>query len=277
MSHASLVALGCTIGAQIINRPSKSTVSVFEKLPREIRDMIYELCLCVDGIIVPYPEWNATNYMPRVKGRKPEVALLALNKWIRDEALPILFGKNTWRITAKIVNLAGDHASRLRNGYLDTLWDRYGSRIQKVDLKYTRAQHSLNSFEMNLYLAHESSPSGTLEDRNERADIIHDYVTKDLKFAWVIITRVLAFCPNIKSVHIDVGDLYCPIGCCRTNIVQKLFTKPGYMAEVRAGVAVSVSGIFDKEERGYVVAWRKAIAHTQIITYRPEQRNSGLF
>lgn len=48
-----------------------------------------------------------------------------------------------------------------------------------------------------------------------------------------------------------------------------------FLGTVKAGVEVSVSGIFNEEERGYVVAWRtrsgsredraEAIAHTQIF------------
>lgn len=262
-------ALGCTT---VIIRTSKPTISGFEKFPREIRDMIYELCLCVDGILDPYPEWFTSDHIPKIKGRKPEVALLALNKQIRDEALPILFGKNTWRITAKKVNLAEKIARRLGHGEVDSLWDQYGSHIQKVDLKYTRTQHPPESFEEHLYYAYELYPDDTLEDRSARADTIHEYVTDDLKPAWVVMINALDCCPNIETIHIDTGNLYCPIGCCRTNIVRNLFAK--YMAEVKAGVEVSVSGIFDEEERGYVVAWRtgcgngkekdEAMAHTQI-------------
>ncbi len=71
---------------------------------------------------------------------------------------------------------------------------------------------------------------------------------------------------------------YCPFSCCRTNVVRTLFTKPGYTAVLKAGVEVSVSGIMDEEERGYIVAWRtrgasgkekdESIAHTQFTMKR---------
>jgi len=249
-------------------------MSDFEKFPREIRDMIYELCLCVDGILVPYPESFETDDEDEVMGHKPEVALLALNKQIRDETLPILFGKNTWRITVNEVDLAEDHASAIDNGKVDTLWRRYGSHIHKIDIEYTRTQHSSEGFEDIIGYAHEVAPGDTLDARRTRADTIHDHVRMDLKSAWVAIAEVLDCCPNIEHVHIDTSDLYCPIGCCRTNIVRSLFTEPGYLAVVKAKVEVCVSGIFDEEERGYIVAWRtqsgsreekaEAMAHTQI-------------
>jgi len=252
-------------------------MSGFEKFPREIRDIIYELCLCVDGILVPYPEWFTSDNTPKVKGRKAEVALLALNKQIRDEVLPILFGKNTWRITATEVDLAKEDASRLESEEVDTLWNRNGLHIQKVDLKYTRTQCPSEAFENIIDYAHEVSPGDTLEDRSARTETIHEHVRMDLKSVWMAIAEALECCPNIKSLNIDIGALYCPVGCCRTNVVRSLFTMPGYFALLNAKVEVFVSGIFDEEERGYVVAWRtrsgsrekraEAIAHTQIVMY----------
>lgn len=52
------------------------------------------------------------------------------------------------------------------------------------------------------------------------------------------------------------------------------------MAQVGAGVEVSVSGIYDDEQRGHVIAWRtrglsgkerdEAIARTQVMKYKRE-------
>lgn len=195
MSHASLVAPGCTSGAQISIRTSESNVSVFEKLPREIRDMIYELCLCVDGAIQPYPEWAETNYKMRIEGPRPEVALLALNKRIRDEALDILFGKNEWRITAENVNLAEDNASRLEDGEPDTLWHRYGSRIQKVDLKYS---YHAKATEKELHPPGKLSPDGTAVGRYRWVDPSCRSVPMELDSPWMAMTNTMDCCPNMN-------------------------------------------------------------------------------
>lgn len=56
--------------------------------------MIYELCLCIDGCIVPYKEKIHIKHGGDTD-KKPTVALLVINKQIRGEALPLLFGKNT--------------------------------------------------------------------------------------------------------------------------------------------------------------------------------------
>lgn len=264
------VALGCTIVAPVIIRTSKPTISNFEKFPREIREMIYELCLCVDGILTPYPDCSMADYRPKVKERTPEAALLALNKQIRDEAIPILFGKNIWRITANEVYLTENDASSLENGEVDTLWHRYGSHMQKVDLGYTRTPYPPEHLRCTINHAHEEFPN----DRSARTGIIHDQAKVYLESSWVAVAEALSCCPNIRSLNIDIGDLYCLVGCCRTNIVRSLFD-PMFLGTVKAGVEVSVSGIFNEEERGYVVAWRtrsgsredraEAIAHTQIF------------
>lgn len=78
---------------------SSTTVLVLDRLPREIREMIYELCLGVEGILVPYPKGNDVESHYDLKCPKPTVALLALNKQIRSEALPILYRENVWAIT----------------------------------------------------------------------------------------------------------------------------------------------------------------------------------
>lgn len=274
-SHTSLVAIDCTIAVPVFFRTSKSTMSAFEKLPREIRDIIYELCLCVDEILAPYPDWPTSGYEPRLNQRKPEAALLALNKQIRAEALPILFGTNTWRIAAGEVDLAKDKTSSLGIGGADTLWDRYGSYIRKVDVKYTRTQYLPGVFNDIIRFAHKLSSNATLNHQLARAKFIHDSVTGSLDIAWATIADALCCCPNIESLHIDTGDLYCAYGCCRTSILQRLFVESEHIAVVKAHVKVSVSGLMDEEERGYIVAWRTrgasgkekdgAIAHTKLI------------
>lgn len=74
-------------------------------LPAEMRKKIYELCLCVDKEVIPYAEVYKDDYI--YKGPVPAVALLAVNKNIRNEALHVLFNCNIWRITDRWVDLAG--------------------------------------------------------------------------------------------------------------------------------------------------------------------------
>ncbi len=191
-------------------------MSAFEKLPREIRDIIYELCLCVDEILIPYPDPWEIDFTLEFKPPQPEVALLALNRQIREEALPILFGKNTWRITAREVDLAEDEASSFRAEKL--VMHRYGLHVQKIDLYYSRTPHPPESFEDVIYHAHGLSPDDTPQDRSAKADTIPDHIPIGLKKGWVFIADALDCCPNIKSIHIDIGHLATACECYDTKV-----------------------------------------------------------
>lgn len=248
-------------------------MSGFEKLPREIRDIIYELCLCLDGILIPYPDLIESEG-EKIKSHELNVALLALNKQIREEALPILFGKNTWRITANEVDLAENHASSLEDGTIDTLWHRYGSHIQNVDLKYMHTIFPPEALTDAIHYAHQTLPG----NRGQRADNIHANARMELYSCWETIGAALGCCQNIKSLNIDIADLYCPIGCCRKEIVRNLFRRSEYLAPVEAEVEVSVSGVHCEKEREFVLMWRtrcmsgeekdEATVHTQVHMYK---------
>lgn len=70
----------------------------FTDLPREIRDMIYELCLCVEGDIFPYKPHSYPPYEHN-KEKGPTLAMLALSRGTRNEARPVFYGKNIFRLT----------------------------------------------------------------------------------------------------------------------------------------------------------------------------------
>lgn len=81
-------------------------------LPRELRDNIYEHCLVVPGDIVHYPEYYSHDRITDYKDRKLTgfLSLLYVSKQVYEEASPIFYSKNTFRITAT--------GTDLRNGGL---------------------------------------------------------------------------------------------------------------------------------------------------------------
>jgi len=70
----------------------------FLELPREIRDMIFDLAMCVDGVLVPYREKDDHHFLDN-GGPPPSLALLRVNKQIREQARMCMLRVNTWRIT----------------------------------------------------------------------------------------------------------------------------------------------------------------------------------
>ena len=82
----------------------------FMKLPREIRDKVYSCCLMVEGHITPYPEYYRYRRNLDYKGDKLRsfIGILSVSELVHDEAAPIFYGKNTFRISAMMKDLTYD-------------------------------------------------------------------------------------------------------------------------------------------------------------------------
>lgn len=80
---------------------------VFMKLPRELRNKVYCVCLMVEGHVTPYPEWYCHDDSLDYKGDKITsfLPLLRVSRDIRQEASPIFFGKNVFRMTSRAEDL----------------------------------------------------------------------------------------------------------------------------------------------------------------------------
>ena len=76
-------------------------------LPVELRNNIYEYCLVIPGNIVHLPESYSYDRILDYKNRKLTdfLSLLFLSKRIHDEAAPIFYGKNSFRVTATVMDL----------------------------------------------------------------------------------------------------------------------------------------------------------------------------
>ena len=79
----------------------------FMKLPRETRDKVYSCCLMVEGHITPYPEYHRYRRDLDYKGDKLRsfIGILSVSELVHDEAAPIFYGKNTFRISAMAKDL----------------------------------------------------------------------------------------------------------------------------------------------------------------------------
>ena len=74
-----------------------------ESMPREIRDMIYQFCLCVEEVLVPYPGIDDDAYSLRAV--KPTVTLLALNKKSGEKHCLSCSAKTRGSLPAKVKTL----------------------------------------------------------------------------------------------------------------------------------------------------------------------------
>ena len=100
----------------------------FMKLPPELRNKIYACCLLVEGHILS-PDAECWRYDPRLVYRDDKLrsvsGILSLSKAVHQEAAPIFYGKNTFRVSITLMDL---------NHYCE--WDQ-ADEIEKVRMAST--------------------------------------------------------------------------------------------------------------------------------------------
>ena len=223
-------------------------MSAFEKLPREIRDHIYEHCLLYDGEIVPFPNkrmwkrkpfegpWNGichtfrgSSNMALVIDNKPCVALLGVNSKIRAEAASTFFGQNTWRLSSRTFEQDDKYC----------WWETYA--------QYFR--HLVTSFDVDdadqaeLLNVHIGEMERAFEDSDHFNSAgtpnIHQPQLSLMKDGFIAKKKVLLQM-KLKTLSIELGELFCPSQCCRREALQMLLihlgsTGPWYRLEQERG------------------------------------------
>ena len=111
--RAELQALRSTTQLQaphFISRAGHEQAFDFLKLPRELRNLVYEFCVVVDevrigGAFADYrtPYTDMRYYHP--KSARTELSLVAVNKQIRLEALPVYLSKNHFVVPEALMQL----------------------------------------------------------------------------------------------------------------------------------------------------------------------------
>ncbi|KAI4130704.1 MAG: hypothetical protein LQ338_001605 [Usnochroma carphineum] len=115
---------------------SKSNPLTFQTLPGEIRAEIYRMALIVNGVINPYPAYFQP--LSKVEGGQdlPQVALLQTCRQIRAEALPTLYGQNTWRLNVQSSELDIDLSEPLGAGELKEKWIGRFWKTRAADIRH---------------------------------------------------------------------------------------------------------------------------------------------
>ena len=259
-------------------------MSAFEKLPREIRDLIYENCLLYKGEIIPFPrdyerigsdrhplladafmfhdsrDRNARRVdrpqpfvgYPRVKRQcwqtdlKPCVALLGVNSTVREEAATILFGKNVWRLSS--VSYVQD------DRYL--LWKTFASYFQHIVVRFdARDLDETKLLDIGMRKTarkEEESHDGEDSDHFDLTGnvVIHQEEVNLLKDDFIARWHILQQMA-LKSLSLDFSRLYCSHGCCGHEALQSCLAwlasfKPRYRLEQVD--EIKVVGLKDEKE-----------------------------
>ena len=259
-------------------------MSAFEKLPREIRDLIYENCLLYKGEIIPFPRdyervgsdrhpipidafvfraslernWRRVGRRepfvgyPRVKRQrwqtdlKPCVALLGVNSTIREEAATILFGKNVWRLSS--MSYVQD------DRYL--LWKTCASYFQHIVVRFDARdmdETKLLDIKMGKTAREEDSEDAEDSDHFDLTGAVEihqeevNLLRDDFIARWHILQQM-----TLKSLSLDFSRLYCSHNCCGHEALQSCLAwlasfGPRYRLEQLG--EIKVVGLKDEREK----------------------------
>lgn len=187
--------------------PTTAPRPTFLGLPREVRDMILELCLCVSGYITPYAEENFIRHDGGAT-RTPAVAVLVVNKQVRNEALPILYGKNKWRMTG--------HDLRWKPSE-SLIWELHRTHFRHVIIYCDQLDVSRSELLRMSQQARSPKSKPSL-----RRLIVHDQIILALRrnIEWKVRTAMRML--HLTHFIIDVEGFYCPHGCCRLEMLEGL-------------------------------------------------------
>ena len=214
------------------------------KLPIEIRNMIYEYCLVVSGQIVPYAENYERDTAQDYTGEKPTIGLLAVDKTIRTEAASIFYGKNVWRVTARVTDLAD--GSTTTNLLAKSIWKVHAALFRRVTVYFHRLD--VNELDSRALLRFRRVR------RAKRMARAHQRNTYRMVEHWREKLYLVYEMENLTSIDFNVGQLFCLNGCCRRKILERLFVlftnhweEEEYLWS-RALVAVNFVGLKNKKE-----------------------------
>lgn len=216
-------------------------MSAFEKLPREVRDMIYGYCLIYDGDIIPYPSIDEREEIEE-SGEKaakrclvrydydsimevrscggiryaadwPSIALLGVSKGIQEEAANILFGENVWRLSYVYQWGEGNGA----------LWKSYARHFRHITT-YMSMNDAGNMIKVIKKTRAKGKELGW--STNDVKHYIHTIGSERLTqcFEW---THQILIRMNLKSLVFNVKNLFCPHGCCRKRLLRSLCEEMG--------------------------------------------------
>lgn len=220
------------------------------RLPYEIRLIIYHYCLLVNYEIVPYLSlYRVQKHLLKYSklGRRflkdrhstqlpssrllPSLNLLAVNKQMYEEAAPILYGKNTWRMPIVISdklfrqsdhNVFIKHADLFRRITIQFHWRELEDSVHHGFLHHK----SVNDPEW--YPLH--------RDRAYNLDLWQKVQTRGVLDR--LYRNMSQLMPHLTSLVLDVDKLYCSLGCCRGRVLGK-WLRNGFIASLGKGIAKS--------------------------------------
>ena len=185
----------------------------------------YEICaLLRDGrklpkkpnLITQSPSSSVINYN-RYDPGWPAVALMGVSHQTRDEVLPILFGMNTWRLSYQWRSPANAEQTRAfkRISYFFQL--QYAKYFRSVSCQFNAQDVPQECLITRLRTR--------IPDADTASDLMSGMHNKNLDLLvnepmWEKMWRINQL-HDLDRLHIGLGSLACPGGCCRAVVLKK--------------------------------------------------------
>lgn len=182
-------------------------MSNFLDFPEKIKVKIYRYCLVIKEKMVPeitaYDREAGTKPLP-CSHKELGLSLFAVNKAIRKGALDVFYGENTFELS--YTNIPGSCC----------IWKEHGLRFRHISVNLDRRDLDPDHSIIGKHIRDPNFASG----QQEIADDIHKERIHQLSSSWRWKVMILGYL-HLKSLQIDVGNLYCLQGCCR--LVRQVF------------------------------------------------------
>lgn len=204
----------------------------FLKLPRELRNQVYEFCVVVGEVRVGDHEWlqRPDIRYNHPKGAKAEVSLFTVNKQIRLEALEVFLSKNHLVLPNAAMSLNG-----FRNGYTRHI---PGSPGRSLVQKYLRSISIPFDFRS---IIEESDSEYSTSDDDTRAVVDkvmhrHDDFASQLSHSslWALTSIIIHF-RQLRSLQVNLQNATCCLGCHR--LIVMIFNASGMKARLESWIS----------------------------------------
>lgn len=231
----------------IISSTSEDSPPTLLTIPGELRNRIYELVLLQDSKVYPFDYRPCSCECPKHKRHPPAVALLRVNRQINHEATPLLYSRVLFRLSTGYLFMKFMALGEVCMYSSPAANEIYPSRhlIRSLRIKFVpehmpsevRSGHVMNCW---------ADPNFQLLSKKQRAQAIHRYNREVCQAVWTNAGKVIALMRELRSLSMDLKQVFCPLGCCRM-VGHVLRSLKGLRK--KEGFTIIVSGELKEEEK----------------------------
>ena len=197
-------------------------------LPLDILRQILQDCLLVDGVINLYP---ASYQSPNVfsGNKRPDIALFLVCKDIKSRAEHVFYGGNTFELNLdpfihrELYSLDDiDIGIQTNEFWHSSMWDTHATKFRHILTRFDPADLSLSESRAIRKIYHEDilqSNYMPIRSRN-----MHDLLLQRCNTFSLCKVETIEFMEYLKTWTVDIENLYCPVGCCRRDAIDGLFS-----------------------------------------------------